>query len=199
MKQQAAGMDDPRHLPLMEALVGGGNVSQRTLARELEIGLGGVHRLLRELQDAGHLEVVDDTVRPFAYRLTPSGEAYHRRLSHKHQTAVVQKFRRLQARIGRRLQEFKAAGMHRLVFYGAGRIMEVTLPLARDMGFEVVGLVDDDEEKQGRRRSGLEVRRPSAIAELAPCDVLITTFRHADEIASGLGGELPDGVRIFDL
>ena len=199
MKQQAAGMDDPRHLPLMEALVGGRNVSQRTLARELAIGLGGVHRLIRELQDAGHLEVVDDTVRPFAYRLTPSGEAYHRRLSHKHQTAVVQKFRRLQARIGHRLQELRDLGVRRLVLYGAGRIMEVTLPLALDMGLEVVGLVDDDARKHGRRRSGLEVLPPEAIEELAPCDVLITTYRHSEEIAFGLGGELPEGVRTFEL
>jgi hypothetical protein len=163
------------------------------------MGVSLVNRLSGELVDDGHVEVVNRDVRPFAYRLTDAGREYRRRLSHAHFKSVLDSFRKLQERIRRRLREIKNDGVERLVFYGSGDVMEVTCPLAEALGLEVVGVVDDDEEKQGSERGGHVVRCPTTLAELKPDGVLITTLRHAGEIQQRIGAGLRETVRVLEL
>lgn len=188
-----------RHLPVLDAVNGAGNVSQRRLAEELQMAVSQVNRLIRELLDAGYLELVDSGVRPFAYRLTEAGERYLRRLHLDHYRAVVIRFRELQSRIRERLSGFRDDGVQRMVLYGTGEVMEVALPLAEDLGFEVVGLVDDDPDKQGRHRAGRLVSVPGTIFELEPDGVLITTIKHAEEIRDRIESRLPSSVHLLDL
>ncbi len=158
-----------------------------------------VNRLIRELMDRGLLEVVDADVRPFAYRLTVDGRGYRRRLSHQHYRSVLGSFREVQEAIRKRLRGVLEKGVRRLVFYGAGEIMDATLPLAWEEGLEVVGLVDDDPRKQGRERDGLVVRSPSSIPLLNPDGILITTYKHAPEIRSRLGNEISSSLPVLEL
>lgn len=51
-----------------------------------------------------------------------------------------------------------------MVFYGAGEVMALAWPVAQAMGFDVVGVVDDDAALQGQERNGLVVRGPEASA-----------------------------------
>lgn len=192
-------LDPSRHLPVLEEVQGRGNVSQRTIAERLGVAASLVNRVLRELLDEGHLEVVDTNVRPFAYRITDDGKGYLRLLRHEHDRSVVARFRRIERRISRRLEEIRGEGIRRLVLYGAGDVMEVTLPLAEELGLDVVGIVDDDPEKQGEERDGQRVRAPEAIGELEPCAVLVTTYRHAEEILGRLEGGLPEGTEVLEL
>ena len=160
-------------------------MSQRTLGERLGLATSLVNGLIRELLDGGHLEVVDRSVRPYAYRLTPPGRQYRRRLSHQHFESVLTSFRRLQDRIRGRLREIRKDGVERLAFYGSGDVMEVTAPLAEALALTVVGVVDDDREKQGTERGGHVVRCPTTLAELEPEGVLITTVRHRGRSRSG--------------
>ena len=203
MKQIAPALptsgDEITHqLGVLDALSGGRHISQRAVGRRLGIAASRVNRIIGALVASGRVEV-DDSARPFAYRLTPIGRDYQRRLAYHQDRSVLQRFRAMQARIGRRLQELRDQGADRLVFYGAGRVMEVTLPLARGLGLEVVGIVDDDPEKQGRMRGGLRVRPLSEIEELLPATVLITTYRHAEDTRTGLADTVVGDVEVIEL
>jgi DNA-binding MarR family transcriptional regulator len=189
----------PRHLAVLEALEGAGNVSQRALGEGLGMAAGLVNRLLHELVDGGRLEVVDPAVRPFAYRLTLAGEEYLRGLRHEHYLAVLADLHSMRGRIARRLREIRAEGVERMVFYGAGEILEVALPLAEGLGLEVLAVVDDDPGKQGTERAGVSVRCPTELDGMIPDCVLITTFRHAAEIRQRIGGELGARLAIREL
>lgn len=174
-------------------------MSQRTLGERLGMAASAVNGLIHQLLDDGHLEVVDRSVRPYAYRLTPDGRQYRRRLSHAHFQSVLGSFRRLQERIRRRLREIQDDGVQRLAFYGSGDVMEVTWPLAEALGLTVVGVVDDDPEKQGSERGGHVVRCPTTLAEMEPDGVLITTLRHSGEIQERIGSGLRERVRVLEL
>jgi len=197
----SVGAGDLRHLLVLDEVDGRKHVSQRTLARRLGLPASLVNRLIGELVEEGHVRVEDRSVRPFAYRITPRGERYRRRLSHRHFRSVLGSYRQLQEWIRRRLAEIRRDGVERIVFYGAGEVMEVTLPLAEAMGLEVVGVVDDDPEKQGEEREGLVVGPPSCVRSLEADAVLITTLRHAGEIREriGEGGEGDGTVRVLEL
>jgi DNA-binding MarR family transcriptional regulator len=189
-----SGRWDLRHLSLLEAVDGRGNISQRELARALRMPLAQVNRAIRGLVADAHLEVVDPGVRPFAYRLTESGRNYMRALSHGSYREVLRGLRRIRSRIRRRLEALREEEIRRVAFYGAGEIFDLTLPLARKIGLQVVGVVDDDPGKVGRERRGMTVGRPKALEAMAPDAVVITSFRHGTEIRSRLEGG--DGRRL---
>ena len=77
--------------------------------------------------------------------------------------------------------------------------MEATNRVASGVGLQVVGVVDDDPTKQGQRKGGLVVSAPSAINELEPDAVLITTLRHAEEIQLKMDESLRASVEVWEL
>ncbi len=140
---------DLRHLLVLEELERHDNVSQRALGERLGLAASLVNRLIRELLDQGHVEIVDRAVRPFAYRLTKEGREYRQRLNHQHFRAVMSSFRRLQQRVRRRLRELEGKGVERLVMVGAGDFAEALLrdEKRHDEPREIVGLLTDDPAK----------------------------------------------------
>jgi len=177
-----------RELQILEELDGQGNVSQRRLAELVGASAGTVNRHLRRMEEEGLLAVVDRDVRPYAYRVTPEGRRRRRRLAHRRYRSLLEEVREMEARIGSRLRELEASGAKRVVFYGAGHVMEAAWPLAREAGLEVVGLVDDDPEKRGARVGSLTVRGPDAIEEMEPDAVVVTTLLHAEGVLERLEG-----------
>ncbi len=188
-----------RDLLLLKELAEAGHVSQRSLAERLGMGLGVVNRRIRALLDAAFIRIVDSSVRPFAYQLTRRGEGYRTRLRHRRYEGVMGELLELQRHIEERLAKLGGMGIRRLVFYGSGEVMELTLPLAELQGLEVVGLVDDDPAKHRILRGDLEVQPPDAIPSMEPDAVLITTFRHADEIKEKMDPEGRSGMPVLEL
>jgi DNA-binding MarR family transcriptional regulator len=190
--------DSTAHLQVLEALDGAGHVSQRAVADRLGMAASRVNRIINALIDRGHVAVGDTAVRPYAYRLTAPGRAYLKELSFDHYASVVGRFRHVEARIRERLAAIRDAGSERVVFYGAGEVMEVAYPLARRLGLRVVGVVDDDPSKHSSQR-GIPVGPPAWIRELAPDAVVITTLRHADEIRARVRPYAPPALRVVEL
>lgn len=189
-----------RQLLILEELDRRDNVSQRALAGRLGLAVSLVNRQLKELLAMGYIQVVDTGVRPYAYVLTPLGRDHRHHLSHQHYRSVLGSFHEMKARIRRRLEVIRARGVRRLVFYGGGEVMEVTYPLAKALGLEVIGVVDDDPRKCEVRPGAISVEAPSAISELDPDAVLITTFRHTREIQSRIADEDPtSSIEVIEL
>ena len=183
----------------MVELQRGSNISQRVLARRLGVAVGTVNRLLNDLADAGFVEVFDRGVRPFAYRVTGDGERYQRQLSLEQYSTALHSLRTHEDRIRTVLGELKDRGLRRVVFYGAGEVMEASYRVAYGLGLQVVGVVDDDVTKQGLRKGGLVVEPPGAINDLEPDAVVITTFRHAAEIQLKIDPSLRSSVELREI
>lgn len=163
------------------------------------MAVGVVNQCPSEMIGLGYLRVVNPDVRPFAYKLTPRGTSYRRRLRHEHYRSVLGSFRAVEERMRSRLDELKRRGVCRVVFYGAGEVMEIALPLAQTVGLEVLGLVDDDSTKHGAIKNGLLIQGPRAIGFLEPDAVLISTFRHAREIRRKIDRALRGSVHVWEL
>ena len=158
-----------------------------------------MNRLLNDMVEAGYVQVFNRGVRPFAYRVTNDGERYRRRLSLEQYSSVLGRLRRLEERIRSTLGELNKRGVKRVVFYGAGEVMEATYRVAREVGLDVIGVVDDDTTKQGVRKGGLVVGPPRSINDLRPDAVLITTVRHAEEIHMKIDASLRSSVEVREL
>jgi DNA-binding MarR family transcriptional regulator len=175
------------------------NISQRALARRLGLAVGTVNRFLTDMIEAGYVRVFNRTVRPYAYKVTDDGERYQRRLNVEHYSWVLNSLRRLERRIRSTLDDLRSRGVKRVVFYGAGELMEATHRVACEVGLRVVGVVDDDASKHGSHRAGLLVQPPSAINTLEPDAVVVTTVRHAGEIQLNMDPSLRASVEVWEL
>jgi DNA-binding MarR family transcriptional regulator len=199
VEEQLSGEVRELRQRLIVELERGSNISQRALARRLGVAVGTVNRLLNGMVEAGYVQVFNRGVRPFAYKVTNDGRRYERRLGLEHYSWVLGSLRRLEQRIRATLYELKSRGLERVVFYGAGDVMEATYRVASGVGLQVVGVVDDDPTKQGLHRGGLVVEPPSAINELEPDAVLITTMRHTEEIQFKMDASLRSSVEVWEL
>lgn len=161
-------------------------VSQRELANLTGVSLGLVNRLLGALLAKRYLEIAEDGARPFKYRVTLDGQQYRRELVHHQYRSVVNSVKEIQARILRGLRELAGKGVTRVVFYGAGEVMELTKPLAESAGFDILGIVDDNPKLQGSTKAGFVVQTSQALRELSPDAVVVTTFRYAGHIETRL-------------
>jgi hypothetical protein len=130
--------------------------------------------------------------------VTPQGRAYLQELSYDHYASVVGRFRQVEGRIRNRLAARRDAGAEKVVFYGAGEVMEGAYPLAQRLGLTVLGVVDDDPSKHSSQRRSA-VGPPASIRDLAPDAVVITTFRHADEIRNKVRPFEPSALRVIEL
>jgi DNA-binding IclR family transcriptional regulator len=156
------------------------------VAETLGLSSSHVNRLLKRLMDDGLVEVEDDQVRPFNYQLTETGKAQQRRLGQEAARAVVDRYRALERKILARLVELRTRGFARVVFYGAGEIMEVALPLAGKAGLEVMAIADDDPARHGTHPDGLPIVGGDEVNALDADAIVITTYRHADTIRAHL-------------
>lgn len=186
-------------LLILDEVGRGGHVSQRELAERVGTALGAVNRHLHRMASAGYIEVRDRQVRPFAYRLTESGQHYMRQLRHEHYDQVLGTFKAVEERIQARLRALRQTEARRVVFYGAGELMEVAYRASRLVGIEVAGVVDDDPQKQGSTTDAGVVEPPGSIDRLVPEAVVITTIRYAPEIRSRLGASVNAHVKIWEL
>lgn len=175
-----------QELAVLDELVRDRRLSQRALAERVGMSVGFVNRCLRAMIERGHVRVSDRRVRPYAYRLTPAGHEYRRGLRYEHYRSVLGSFHDAERRVRARLSELMATGARRVVFYGAGEVMELATTVARSLGLEVEAALDDDYEKQGIVLDGVLVHAPAAMGGLEADAVVITTFRHAPMIEGRL-------------
>lgn len=186
-------------LAILDAIARDRRVSQRALAERVGISVGLVNSCLQKLIADGHVRVADRRVRPYAYRLTPAGHERRRHLRFEHYQSVLGSYQAVERRIHERLAELRGKGVRRVLFYGAGEVMELAAEAAAELGLEVDAALDDDESKHGTERYGLPVRPPTALHRLNPDAVVITTFRHALPIEQRLQADGGQGRFVWHL
>lgn len=86
----------------------------------------------------------------------------------------------------RKLLEMESKGIKRVVFYGVSDEMEVAYVTLQGVNLDLVGIVDDDEEKQEMELFGYQVQKPEAISSMRPDGVLITSLKDTERIFGGL-------------
>ena len=150
-------------------------VSQRALARAAAVSPTMVNAIVDTLVGRGLIEVTGDTNRTYRYYLTPPGRARREELSALASREAVEFFRRTRDEFTRRLEAWRAEGVRRVVLFGATEAAELTALASERAGVEVLGVVDPDPARRGRKVAGHPVEEPAAAAAYRPDAVLLTS------------------------
>ena len=134
--------ESQRDLQLLEAFEQQSAITQRTLSARLGIALGLTNLYVKRLIRKGYVKCVTTSPNRLVYLVTPQGLAVKARLTYEFMKFSIDYYR--DAR--RHLRQSLAAGVngqHRVAVYGTGDVAELVFLLLKEMGLDLVAVIDD--------------------------------------------------------
>jgi len=129
-------------LGVLDAVDRDPSVTQRSLARELDIALGLTNAYLKRCVRKGLIKVSQVPRRRYAYYLTPQGFAEKSRLTASYLAHSFSFFRRAREQCSGLFASAAAAKQRRIVLLGKSELAEIASLVAREHPIEIVGMVD---------------------------------------------------------
>lgn len=189
-----------RNLQLLEEVSKNSAISQRKLSSQLGVALGVTNACLKRMIRKGHIKVKGINHRRIAYYLTPEGFTEKARLTYYFLQYTINYYINLKKNIASKLDSMSRSGLKRILYYGAGEVMEVALICLNETDLELVGIVDDALERQGKKIFSFTIQKQEDIKELNPEAILITSIRYKDTILGNLIKNKPlNGVKFYTL
>lgn len=191
-----------RNLQLLEEISKDSSVSQRKLSQRLGVALGMTNACLKKMINKGLVKAKGINHKRIAYYLTPKGFSEKTKLTYHFLQHTIRYYSNLKNNISAKLSLLSQTGHRRIICYGAGEVLEVTFIILNETDLEllVLGIVDDDKDKQGKKMFGFVVQHPQTIKELKPDAILITSIRYRDKIMRRLNNDRElAGINFYSL
>lgn len=178
--------EDLKNFQLLEEISKDSSASQRKLSQRLGVALGVTNACLKKMVKKGYVKLKGINHKRISYYLTPEGFSEKSRLTYHFLEYTINYYVRLKNNISSKLAMFSKEGIRRVVYYGAGEVMEVAFVTLHETNLELLGIIDDDKDKQGKKMFGFSIQGPESIKELKPDAVIITSIRYKDKITQNL-------------
>jgi biotin operon repressor len=151
-------------LKLMEAIEKDNSHSQRELSEKLNISLGLVNKLIKDLKYQGFIKAGNHIKTRPEYILTIEGFTEKNKLKAKHISYSINFYKIIKGMIHERLVELKSNERKKFVFYGAGELCEIACILLSHKNQRKVKIVDN--EKAGKYICGNKIYKEAEIAKM---------------------------------
>lgn len=174
-------------------------VSQHRLGRAIGASSSMTNTYIKDFVQQGWLGMTGATNRTMRYELTAAGRKMRRQLLHLYAREVARLHTAARLEYEKRLNELADGGVSRLVLFGAATTGELVYQAARHTALAIVGVVDNDADKQGHPFGSLVVMPPSAIESFQPDAVLIAAFGRPEEIYQQVRHLKEKGIEIIRL
>ena len=133
-----------RDLQLLNEVERSAAVTQRSLARKLDVALGLTNLYLKRLARKGYIKITTIPRNRIKYLLTPRGMAEKTRLTYLYMQYSLSYYRDMRQRLKVVLTRLASAGAKRIVIYGTGELAELAYISLREMDLTLAGFVDGD-------------------------------------------------------
>lgn len=174
---------------VLECLKQHENITQREIALIASISVSMVNKYLTEYEDQGFLHRLPITRKNVSYTLTERGIEYLRFLNIRYFSETQMLYNQAKEEMYKFLNNIIHKNYRNIVFYGAGKVAEImlnTINSDKDILLNVVGIIDDDEEKQGKELMGVKIFDIRELATLDHDAVMITSYINNDKIVQKL-------------
>ena len=114
-----------RDLVILEHIEQDPDITQADMASQLEVAVGTINWHLKRLIEKGYVKVSRAERKKLKYIITPEGIALRARLTFDYIQNQFNLYRLVRERVGKTLDEVKAAGIHSIHIEGNGDVAEV--------------------------------------------------------------------------
>ncbi len=183
---------------LIEAIEQDGYVSQRELAKRLNLSLGLVNLFVRRLVTEGYFEIAVGPSKRTIYVLTPKGAAERSRLAGEYFHHCLEFYRGIRHTIRKKVTEIEGEQVRNVILYGAGEIAELVYLCLQGSAVSLVGVIDS-QNNGDRDFFGHEIQRPEGLLGMPDAAVLITSIDDCEEKVSEIARNGGHDRMIFHL
>jgi len=134
---------DIRTLKILEEIENGDQLSQRYLAKQLDISLGLANSFLKRLAKKGYFKVKTVPKNRVKYMLTPKGAIEKTRLTYAYIQYSLKFYRDARHKIKQTLNTLEGRGARDIVFYGISDLTEITHVSLKETSMNLKAIVDD--------------------------------------------------------
>lgn len=136
--------DEQIILSLLNAIDEEPDVTQKDLATRLGVAVGMVNSYLKRVIYKGYVKTKNLERRRLRYLLTPRGIKEKMRLTYEFLEYSYQYIRDIRKKVRESLVPHVRMGKKRVVFYGSGEVAELAYLAVRELGMELIGVIDPD-------------------------------------------------------
>ena len=143
MKEKPGNLDI-RELAILEKLENNGHLTQRDLSKEVGIALGLVNHLLKKMVKKGWIKIKNIDAKKIKYLITPEGAVEKSSLLYKRVESTIHFYLDAKRVIKEKVEHLKGDGVKSVSIYGINHISEVLFIVLKELGLELVCVVDDN-------------------------------------------------------
>jgi DNA-binding MarR family transcriptional regulator len=189
-----------RDLQFLEEIEQNPKISQRELSHKFGIALGVTNACIKRMARRGLIRLKGFPPRRIAYYLTPRGFAAKSKLMLHFFSYNIQHYTEMKRVISKKLLEMEQSGVKRVAFFGVSDEMEIAYITLQGSEMKLVGIVDEDGEKRGKRLLGHKVLNLGEVRDLNPDAILITSMQEQASYIKTLTKQKGwDSIKIFTI
>ncbi len=132
-----------RDMHLLTELTRNPTTTQRELSQRIGVALGLTNLMLRRLVKKGYIKISGTKRSRLRYLITPKGILEKSRLTYEFIQYSLQLYGRVRRFLREQLMILSSTDNTRVVLYGTGELAEVAFLIIREIGLELVAVVDD--------------------------------------------------------
>lgn len=165
---------DIRTLKILEEIEKSSRLSQRYLAKRLNISLGLVNSFLKRLAKKGFYKVATVPKNRVNYTLTPKGVVEKTRLTYEYIQFSFHFYIDARSKIKRTLEKLEEDGVQDIIFYGTSDLAEITYVSLQETSLKLKAVVDD--QKKGNMFLGQYIQSSEVLNTISFDKILITAI-----------------------
>ena len=170
---------------LLEAVEKNSKITQRELSRILGVAVSMINEYIEKAEQNGYINKVYKSTKDVEYLITDTGKERVKLLNIQYLKSALAIHNAARKDITIFIEHIINNGFKNIILYGAGDVSEIilqTLEFDRRLNLNIVGIVDDDDQKIGTIMFDREVIRLEDITNINHDGILISTYLHQKTI-----------------
>lgn len=165
------------------------DITQREISQSIGVAVSMVNSYLDEYEEKGYIKRNYRSTKTVEYFVTKKGSERKKVLNIGYLNDSLKVFKSASEAIVEFLYQVIAKGFKKIFLYGAGEVAEIllqTLAIDNEIPIDVLGVIDDDINKQNGTLINTQVLPVSVLDKTIHDGVLISSYTHKETIMSKL-------------
>ena len=185
-----------KRLLILSAIEKKPHISQNKLASDVGLTSSMVNNYIRDLSKEELISIRGKTNRTMSYNITSKGLKKKTSLLVAYTLETTGLYQNAKQEFAQKLQKIYDEGIHNAVLFGAGETAEILYNASKSKDLEIIGIVDNDPDKQGKLFGNLIIQPPEFIERINPDGVIIASLGRQDEIHAQINSLSDKGIAI---
>lgn len=178
-----------KELLLLQHIEKNPDTTQKEIAKVIDGAASMVNVYIDNLEEKKYMVRDYKSSKIVDYRITPEGVKRKNFLSITYLHELLELYRLAEENIEGFLEKLEDKGYKNILLYGAGEVAQTLLGIIKDRSdkqLKVLGIIDDNEEKQNEELLGYKIIPVSEIKEFEHDGIVITSYTFEDDIRKKL-------------